>query len=298
MIIVRLSGGLGNQMFQYAAARRLAHIHGTVLKLDTSRLDRANPLDTPREYELGYFRITAGKAIPGECETFEELGKEWLNPVYRLLQKFGFLPSKSGFRYYRERRFSFDGRVLRLPDNICLDGYWQSEKYFRDIRDVITAEFTLLDGPAGMNLRLAEQISACNSVSLHVRRGDYIANPAAARYHGTCGIGYYSRAIEEIKKRVALPHLFIFSDDPEWVATNLKPDIPATFIDHNNTSNGGEDLNLMRLCKHNVIANSSFSWWGAWLNGNPGKTVIAPVHWFKEPGMDTRDLIPEDWLRV
>jgi hypothetical protein len=298
MIIVRLSGGLGNQMFQYAAARRLAHIHGTVLKLDTSRLDRTNPLDTPREYELGCFRITAGKAAAGECETCENLGKKRLNPVYRLLQKFGFLPSKSGFRYYRESRFSFDGRVLRLPDNICLDGYWQSEKYFRDIRDIITAEFTLPAGPVGMNLRLAEQMAACNSVSLHVRRGDYIANPAAACYHGTCGIGYYSGAIEEIKKRVALPHLFVFSDDPEWTVTNLKSDIPVTFISHNDTSQGGEDLILMSLCKHNIIANSSFSWWGAWLNRNPDKTVIAPAKWFEDPAIDTKDLIPEGWVRL
>ncbi len=298
MIIVRLSGGLGNQMFQYAAALRLAHVHDAVLKIDTSRLDKTEPLETPREYELGCFRITAGKAAAGERELCGDLAEKSRKPLFRVLRKCGFLPSNNGFRYYRERSFSFDGRVLRLPDNICLDGYWQCEKYFRDIRDTITSEFTLRDGPAGKNARLAEQIEACNSVSLHVRRGDYVANPAAAHFHGVCGLDYYSGAIEEIKKRVVAPHLFVFSDDPEWAATNIRSDIPVTFADHNGTGDGGRDLDLMRLCKHNIIANSSFSWWGAWLNENPGKTVIAPARWFQEPGIDTRDLVPKGWLRI
>jgi hypothetical protein len=298
MIIVRLSGGLGNQMFQYATARRLAHIHGSVLKVDTSRLDKTCSIDTPREYGLDFFRITAGKTTSRESETCEKLGEKRLGAVSRFLRKFGLLPSKSGIRYYRQCHFHFDERVLKLPDNLCLDGYWQSEKYFLDIRDIITDEFTPAELPTDMNLRLAEQISECNSVSLHVRRGDYVANPVTARYHGACGIEYYSRAIDEIKKRVALPHLFVFSDDPGWTAANLSADIPTTFIDHNGTSSCGEDLNLMRLCGHNIIANSSFSWWGAWLNGNPGKTVIAPVQWFKEPGLNTKDLIPEGWLRI
>jgi len=298
MIIVRLSGGLGNQMFQYAAALRLAHIHDVALKIDTSKLDSHNPLDTPRRYELERFRISADNATSEECKICEGLGKKWLTPVSRILQKCGILPSKSGFHYYRERCFSFDRHFLNLPNNVCLEGFWQSEKYFQVIRASIMNEFSLRDGLTGINVRLAENISASNSVSLHVRRGDYISNPAAARYHGTCDIDYYSRAIDEIKQRVTVPHLFVFSDAPGWAVTNLNLDIPTTFIDHNASSNSCEDLSLMRLCKHNIIANSSFSWWGAWLNENTGKTIIAPAQWFRKSGVDTRDLIPETWLRM
>lgn len=295
MIIVRLWGGLGNQMFQYATGRRLAGIHGTRLILDTSRLAAA---DTPREFELGYFRIAAEPATEAERDLCAQLERRRRKPLCRMMEKAGLLPRLSGFFYYRERSFTFDERVLALSDNVCLDGYWQSEKYFREIRDTLTREFIPRGEFSEVNRRLAREMEACDSVSLHVRRGDYVSNPAAARYHGTCDLDYYARAMEEIAKRVAAPRIFVFSDDPEWASANLRLPLPATVIGHNGASGCGDDMSLMRLCRHHIIANSSFSWWGAWLSRNPGKTVIAPARWFNEAGLDTRDLIPRDWLRI
>jgi hypothetical protein len=298
MIIVRLSGGLGNQMFQYAAGRQLAHLLGSGLKLDTSLFDTPAPGDTPRRFELGGYAISAGMATGEERRICRELGRIKVTPLFRLLQRCGRYPSRGGIRYYRELGFRFDCRLETLPDNLCLEGFWQSEKYFSSIGDIIRQELTPLKELSGHNARLAERIAATNSVSLHIRRGDYVSNPAAMSYHGTCTLEYYAGALELIARRVERPHLFVFSDDPAWAAENLKCAMPTTFVDHNDADNGQDDLELMRRCRHNIIANSSFSWWGAWLNEHPGKTVIAPLRWFREPGVDTRDLIPEGWLRL
>lgn len=298
MIIVRLSGGLGNQMFQYAAGLRLARLHGSELKLDTSLFDTPAPVDTPRRFELGCFRISASRATREERRACRELGAWKVTPLFRLLQRCGRYPSSSGLCYYRELRFGFDGRLAALPDNVCLEGFWQSEKYFSDIRDIVRREFTPLVNMEGINARLAERISSTDSVSLHIRRGDYVSNPAAMSYHGTCSMEYYARALELIGRQVERPHLFIFSDDPAWAAANLKSGMPTTFVDNNGVDSCQDDLELMRRCRHNIIANSSFSWWGAWLNEHRDKTVIAPRRWFRETGVDTRDLIPEGWLRL
>lgn len=297
MIIVRLSGGLGNQMFQYAAGRHLAQIHNAELRLDTSLFDTPAPGDTPRRFELGQYAISAGMATAEERRACQELGMRKVTPLFRFLQRCGRYPSQAGLRYYRELSFGFDSRLATLPDNICLEGFWQSEQYFRHIADIIRHEFTPLASLEGINVHLAERIAACESVSLHIRRGDYVSNPAAQSYHGTCSLEYYATALDLIGQRVKKPHVFVFSDDPAWAAANLKTTMPTTFVDNNDAASGQDDLELMRRCRHNIIANSSFSWWGAWLNENRDKSVIAPLRWFRET-VDTRDLIPESWLRL
>ena len=148
-----------------------------------------------------------------------------------------------------------------------------------------------------MNLTISEQIAKCNSVSLHIRRGDYVSNLEANKTHGFIGIEYYNKAISFIHEQILQPHFFVFSDDIAWARENLGLIINVVFINHNQGRSSFEDMRLMSLCKYNIIANSSFSWWGAWLNTAPDKIVITPKQWFAN-GQDTSDLMPENWLKM
>jgi Glycosyl transferase family 11 len=296
LIVVKLMGGLGNQMFQYAAARRLAHAHNASLGLDVSFLG-GNVTDTPRNLELKHLSITAEIASPGEIASIRFKETKGVASLFswslRMLGK-----DRPAPRDFRERHFHFDPTLLNASDGVYLDGYWQSEKYFADIADIIRTEFTVRYPLDSRNKELAELIARTDSVSLHVRRGDYVANPQTAQYHNVCGLDYYARCLAIIGGQVKTPHLFVFSDDPRWVMENLKFSFPVEFVTHNGPEKGYEDMRLMSLCRHNIIANSSFSWWGAWLNGYPDKRVLAPVRWFNRQGIDTKDLLPDSWLRI
>ena len=296
MIIVRLSGGLGNQMFQYATGRRLALMRAVPLKLDLRGFGVPLPGDTARSFALDVFRINAEFARPEEVAQLCGLSRSGLvNCASKVKEKL--LPLKMR-HCFKERHFHFDPDLLLLGDRVYLDGFWQSERYFSDIRDTILRDFTAIQPLAGKNLELAEQLATVTSVSIHVRRGDYVTNRAALEYHGVCQLEYYRQGIEYIAEKVGKPRLFIFSDDPEWVRKNLHLPYPSTFVDHNGPDRAYEDLRLMSLCSHNIIANSSFSWWGAWLNRNPGKVVVAPSRWFNRQDINTDDLIPPGWLRI
>jgi len=297
MILVRLTGGLGNQMFQYAAARRLAETHGTALRIDASRLLNSNPLDTRRNYALGCFRITAEPATASESQLCEKLHRQARSPLYRMLKKVGLCRTPGEMNYVRQKGPAFDPAILQLPDNVCLDGYWQSEKYFPGIRELLKKEFTLCSPLDGEDLQLAERIQAGAAVSLHVRRGDYLTNPHAAKHHGTCDKDYYEQAVSFIKRMIPAAELYIFSDDPLWSKANMSYDLPTTIVSKTDGASEGRDLTLMSNCRHHIIANSSFSWWGAWLGDNPEKIVIAPKRWFNDPARFTGDLIPEGWVR-
>lgn len=299
MIIARLSGGLGNQMFQYAAARRLAAVHGTVLKIDTNRLRRSDPLDTPRDYALECFAISAEMASRAESELCEKLRRHAVSPFFRMLHKCGLSRAAAGLRYVRQKGPGYDSTILELPNNVCLEGFWQSEKYFLDIRALLKNEFTLRNSLAGKVVQSAETIRACTAVSLHVRRGDYLTNPHAARHHGVCDMDYYVRAIQCMREKFPAAHLFIFSDDPEWTQANLRFDLPITFVSVAEAGGDGCEIVLMSMCRHHIIANSSFSWWGAWLGDSPEKTVIAPARWFADPLRNVAaDIVPDGWLRL
>lgn len=296
MIIVKLWGGLGNQMFQYAAARRLAHVNGTELKLDIGWFGHAAAVDTQRGYELGVFNIRESFATPEEVLALR--GRDisrWPKLVKRMIGICGYRPA-SGYR--RERHYHFDPEILQPGDNLYLDGYWQSHRYFGDAEDVIREDFTLRSAPDGESGRLLHDISTCESVSLHVRRGDYVSNPHAGQYHGLCSLDYYARCVDHIAAACSDPRLFIFSDDPDWVLEQLHLPFPTVVVSHNNGQRAHEDLRLMSHCRHNIIANSSFSWWGAWLNRNHGRIVLAPQRWFAAAECDTSDLLPESWLRI
>lgn len=293
MIIVRLVGGLGNQMFQYAAGRRLAHVHQAELKLDLGWFNEIAASDTRREYELAVFNLQPHFA------TSEEVAKFRKSPSFMsVLNVLGRLFPFGGQQHIKEKHFHFDPAILSLPDNVYLDGYWQSPKYFRDIEETIIKEFTIATEYTEFNKRIAESIARTESVSVHVRRGDYISNPVTSQYHGICTLDYYHAAVETISSRIRAPHFFLFSDDPDWVKKHLSSVHPMTIVDHNGPSRAYEDMRLMSLCKNHIIANSSFSWWGAWLSRSSRKIVIAPRRWFGKDNMNTDDLLPEHWLRM
>lgn len=282
MIVVRLMGGLGNQLFQYAAARRLAYKHDTSLKLDTSELLRQKILggsDTQRFYELSPFNIE------GDTLTIIDIISLNTFRIPRLVT-------------IKESHFHFDPQILNLPDNVYLQGFWQSEKYFADIGDTIRQELTVKERPNSRNRQMLQRIQAGNAVGLHVRRGDYVTNPRHSQFHGLCSPEYYRKAIRYIGSRVQNPHFYVFSDDPEWYQDNMKTGFPTIYVGHNGPGKGYEDLRLMSSCKHFIIANSSFSWWGAWLSENKGKIVVAPKRWFAQPGNNTKDLLPRSWIKL
>jgi len=292
MIIVKLIGGLGNQMFQYAVGRRLAYKYNTELKLDIQGFKDYKL----RNYSLNNFNIVENFA------TAKDLSHVLLHSDGSAVKIFKHIirniPNVQSIEYVKEKKFSFQQSILSLPDNVYLEGYWQSEKYFSDIEDIIRNEFSIVNPLTSASQEIAEQIKDCESVSVHVRRGDYVSNPKTNSFHGVCGLEYYCRAIDMIREKIDNPHFFIFSDDPEWVCCNIKPDAPTTYVRHNYCSKDYEDICLMSMCKHNIIANSSFSWWGAWLNTNPDKIIIAPSKWFNDLSINTDDLIPKKWSRI
>lgn len=339
MIIVRLEGGLGNQMFEYAMARRLAEKHLSSLKLDVSWFETQKL----RQYKLQCFNIREEFATSVEVDAivgnysilkwlslkianklgFDRLSEEdretklsisaiiyghnynffkwWLA---RIKHKAGFHRSVIGLhqegRYLREKYFHFDSTLLNAPDCIYLDGFWQSEKYFSDIEGILRQEFALKNTQTALFHQIAEKIEGTRSVSLHVRRGDMANHPETNRLHGTCSLDYYDSAIEYIVERIEQPHFFIFSDDPDWVKEKLKLNFRSTVVSCGNLFPDYEEMHLMSQCQHHITANSSFSWWGAWLNPKTDKLVVVPNNWFGDfvDEHDTKDLIPETWVRL
>lgn len=291
MIVTRLRGGLGNQLFQYAAGRRLAWHRGTDLQLDLGVLERSEN----RHYALHGFEITARRA---SSHTVKRCCSPPL-PVRLVRRLFGRAPG-----VVREEKAGFEPGILRLPNGTCLDGYWQSERYFADAEEVVRRDLRFREPPSGRNRELATEISACESVSLHVRRGDYVTNPVANRMHGICDLEYYHRSVEHIRGGTESPRYYVFSDDPMWVRRNLALDAPTTIVTHNGPKRPYEDLRLMSLCRHHVIANSSFSWWGAWLaegdgtKAGEGRMVIAPQRWVQSIEWQSNDRVPDRWLRL
>jgi hypothetical protein len=285
MIVVALKGGLGNQLFQYALGRKLAMAHGAELVLDTSALDSERPHgDTCRPFTLGGFRIAARIATPEETR--------------RLKRPFGFA-SKAwrtfSTKVLRRHHIGFEPSVLRMRGDAYLDGYWQSYKYFEDIRDALLAELTLKELSPAASAMLARIAAEPAAVAIHVRRGDYAASAPANRTHGTCSPEYYRRAIASIKERAPGAAWFVFSDDPAWVREHISFPSEPVFVSGNGLGDA-EELALMAVCKHAVIANSTFSWWGAWLNRNPEKIVVAPRPWSNTGKPSLADIIPPSWI--
>ncbi|MFA6222152.1 MAG: alpha-1,2-fucosyltransferase [Desulfomonilaceae bacterium] len=292
MVIVRLIGGLGNQMFQYATARAIAYRNRSTLKLDISFFKN----DPKRFYALSHFNIIEEFASAEEIASFRgSIMKKTCGRVFR------FIPSLRPTRLRSialERRQSFDPTVLKLPGNIYLVGYWCSEKYFKDIEPVIRREFKVKTPAHHENEALAREIFFQQSVSLHIRRGDYVSDPTTYNFHGLCPISYYLEAANRIAREIDDPHFYVFSDDKEWIQQYLKLDWRCTYVTHNGPDQDYEDLRLISQCRHHIIANSTFSWWGAWLSDYPNKIVFSPKKWFRSMAIDTNSIVPPNWRQI
>jgi len=277
-ITVRIIGGLGNQMFQYALGRTLSHLHNTELLLDTTGFEKYKL----HKYGLDKFNLNNNvnitEGIPPKKQYLPRLFKHYYNR-----------------KHIKEKNYNFDPNILKV-ENGYLDGYWQSDKYFN--RNIIKNDFGFKIEQNDTNKLISDNIKNCNSVSVHIRRGDYVYNKLTNKVHGTCNQDYYNDAISLILDKVREPSFFIFSDDIQWVKNNLQLPHSSIFIDNNTVDTNYEDMRLMSHCKHNIIANSSFSWWGAWLNNKYNKIVITPKKWFNDKSLGIKDRIPEGWIKI
>lgn len=282
MIITRLTLGLGNNLFQYALGRRLALERNTELLLDFTGENYNR-----RQYCLSY--MSHFNMIRSVAKTREVM-------KFKFLNRFSFISPNYKNSIIKENRNIFDQTVINAPKNAYLLGFWQSEKYFKPAENVIRRDFTLKEPQGEKYQNVLDKITRSNSVSVHVRRGDFLLEKNLHLFN-VCTPDYYLRAEAFISNKVPSPELFIFSDDIEWVKQNIPFRFPVTFVSDGSLTDY-QELTLMSACKHNIIANSTFGWWGAWLNDNPQKIVVSPQKWFVDPATDERDLIPPAWIKL
>ena len=303
-VVACLFGGLGNQMFQFAAGRSLAVRTGARLVLD------ATGFTTPRArrvYALEGYALVAetrfdGYRYPPRLSAVRfpaPRGSGWIDRAARLVRarniSMGRATGDNAFSVFTERNFDFDPRFSHCGPQTYLVGYWQSERYFAEVADLVRAELTYQPAPDAANARWLTRIRGANAVCVHVRRGDYLL-PAHFRHHGLCSADYYRRAMRLMRDRVADPRFFVFSDDWSWCREHLADD-DTVIVDANEPNAGQDELRLMAACRHHVIANSSLSWWGAWLAASAGQIVAAPTPWFTQRPQ-TPDLLPAGWTAI
>lgn len=266
MKVVKIKGGLGNQMFQYAFGKALEAEKNKVF-FDLDWFKKNHKETTPRNFDLSHFNVNIAKA------------QFW---------------HKLFCRNIKEKQANiYEPKLKEQKGNLIFSGYFQTEDYFKNIRSKLLTDFSLKESLNEKNQDILLQIKQKNSVSLHVRRGDYVK---LAHIYGVCDEKYYNQAVQYIQNQITEPHFFLFSDDVEWVRNNIVLNSPYTIVDINNGEQGFFDLELMKNCSHNIIANSSFSWWGAWLNQNPNKIVVSPEKWFAD-GRPS-DIICKDWVKI
>tara|TARA_R110002094_G_scaffold11251_2_gene21101 strand:+ start:2502 stop:3347 length:846 start_codon:yes stop_codon:yes gene_type:complete len=279
MIYTRLHGFLGNQMFQYAAAADLA-----------ARLGVPVALDPRSALAKGQGNLTDVFHLPVAVPAHLPPDKDKHPLAYVAWRLLGRKPTM-----HREKSLAYDPAIKTWGDESYLHGYWQSDKYFASVADFLREVFVMTPAMSSENARMAEQIAAGPSVALHVRRGDYVALGATA----VCDQVYYTAALKAVTDGLPdAPKVFVFSDDPTWARDNLDVPFEKVVVDLNGRKTAHEDMRLMSLCQHNVIANSTFSWWSAWLNKNPGKRVAAPTRWFANDHQHNPDILPTDWIAI
>jgi hypothetical protein len=282
-VTARLFGGLGNQLFQYAVGKAVAERNNCKLILDTRE---TNAKGAHWRFALSHFNISA---IIGDDSNLPPIRS---NPIpYYLWRCFGKSP-----KFIRETHLGYNETINTLGGNTYLHGYFQSEKYFAESAKELHQDLQLSTPASDENKQWLDRIDTSNSISLHVRRGDYLASGDA---YAVCNQDYYTRAIQHIANHLDTdPTIFVFSDDPAWAKENIETGYKTHFSDHNDGSKHYEDLRLISRCKHNITANSTFSWWGSWLNQNPDKIVVAPKNWFGKQKMHNPDITPDSWQRI
>lgn len=287
MVILQLSGGLGNQMFEYALYLSL-RAKGKHVKIDD-----VSDYRTPdrRPVQLSVFDADYERASEDEVIRYTDSS---LSPLSRIRRK---LTGRKSL-LYRERDMEYDETVFER-DPVYLTGFFQSEKYFADVKEEVRRRLTFSER---VKAELSEsyreiptRIETVPSVSVHVRRGDYLHASHNGMYEGICTLDYYRKAMVQIREKEPEAVFFLFSNDMEWTKEHLAgPDCVP--VEGGSEEKGYLDLYLMSRCRHNIIANSSFSWWGAWLNDNPEKQVIAPARWIN--GRECRDIYTEGMIRI
>jgi len=287
MIVVKLQGGLGNQMFQYATGKAVAKRNQTSLQLDLDfLLDRSSDNGSHfvfRNYDLDVFRLNASFATQGQEQKYKSQS---------VLDKIA-----SGFKnkkVYKELFFHYDENALDQKPDLYLDGYWQSPLYFESIEQELRKDFVFAHGIEETSNEVFREIESTDSICVNVRRGDFLTNS----FHGVCDMNYFKQAIEFIGDKLSNPHFFVFSDDLRWCEENFKLEFPMTLVgEEHNGFKYSNKLQLMSSCKHFIIPNSTFAWWAVWLCNRNDNIVIAPKKWFADETINTNDLIPQRWLR-
>jgi hypothetical protein len=299
VIISNLVGGLGNQMFQYACGRSLSLELNQNLKFSKDMIhfykNPHNGIELDRIFELNLNLVS-------RFELAKTIGRFRSYPLTRKVLEFNSLYKFRGPRFIIEPQFRYLCDLdHRARNGAYLQGYWQSERYFKKYSTIIKEDFNfknLANITNINNIKLAELINRTNSLGIHIRRGDYVNNRKTYSIHGVCSIEYYLSAVKNIQEKYPNPLIVAFSDDPDWVSREIAPYFSKLIVvSHNKGLESYIDMWLMSLCKHNIIANSSFSWWAAWLNKNPFKIVIAPKNWFANKA-DNADLLPPSWIRL
>lgn len=292
MVIIRLKGGMGNQMFQYAFGLRAARALGTELQVDLSLLlDRARGEDhVYRDYDLTIFDVPHRFLVNPKMLRMLYVTKS--SKICKATRKW----LAKGRNYVREPHFEVSETILRQPqDNTIYEGWWQSERYFSEISEEVRKIFTFVAPILKYSKPLFKKINNTNSICLNVRRTDFLKVDDL----NTTNKNYFLNAAAKMATLVDNPHFFIFSDDVEWCAENLQLAHPTTLVDHSHKGEKfGNYLQLMKACKHYIIPNSSFAWWAVWLNENEEKRVIAPRNWFNSEAYDTSDLVSKEWMRM
>lgn len=291
MKIVNILGGLGNQMFQYAFAVALQQKFPDERVLIDPSGFKGYPLHNG--YEL---KRIFNATIP-EATVKEQMSVFYPLRNYRMWQIGTRILPRRKTVIRESEDMDYDANILRADKSAYYLGYWQTEKYFKDIREQIIDAFKFPELPSDSpNIEVIDKISSKNAVSLHVRRGDYVK---IGNTQGICTLDYYKKALKLMTEKTAPTIFVVFSDDIKWCRDNIQDllgGVPAIYVDWNKGEDSFRDIQFMSMCKHNIIANSSFSWWGAWLNQNPKKVVIAPSRWMNGPGWS--DIIPENWHTV
>lgn len=294
MIVVEITDGLGNQMFQYALAKSLAVKNNTNVVIDMS-WNEINKFRGQRKYQLDIFKL--------ECEKINVLGKSgnfflkylhFTRNIFRRIARFKIKKMVSTNMFFIENELLKNEDILTKSGDMFLKGYWHKEKYFHDIRTILLDDFSFRDDFDKKNIDTFNLIKSLeNTVSIHIRRGDYLQTE-----FNILNNDYYSKAIEYIYNKLGKTlNIFVFSNDVAWAKDNIKSDVHnIIFVNNNDEDHGYNDMRLMSICDHNIIANSTFSWWSAWLNKNDNKIVIAPKKWYKNEA--ARDIILPEWISL
>lgn len=295
MVIVKLMGGLGNQLFQYAAAKKIAINNKTELVIDSNTGFVNDPFK--REYSLNKFNIDS-KTLNYNLIYLKLIEFPFINYVLNILIK---VFSINRLHLRESQDYCFDEKIIKFKSkkNIYLEGYFQSEKYFKDIEKEILTLFEFKIKFSAKVLNLLDKINNSESVSIHLREYDEMFKNKTENIYDFNRKQYYEKAILKIKKKINNPVFFIFSDNIKWAKNliNLQG-FEVSYVSDRKSLTQFDDLFLIKSCKHNIIANSSFSWWGAWLNLNPNKIIISPKVWFQSNRYSYRDVVPVNWLKV